>query len=89
MDGLNELNNGPRAKSSKNQKGLAPVTAKGQNVQSNGSNDEEKIDLELDEEIPFSTSQDTTACILEGKYFFLKLYFSLILIYFISLDVFL
>ena len=24
MDGLNELNNGPRAKSSKNQKGLAP-----------------------------------------------------------------
>ncbi|KAL6319759.1 hypothetical protein AAG906_036817 [Vitis piasezkii] len=70
MDGLNELNNNPRAKSSKNQKGLAPITTKGQNVQSNGSNDEEKIDLESDEEIPFSTSQHTTACILEGKYFF-------------------
>ena len=32
--------------------------------------------------------RDTTTCILEGK-FFLKSYFNLVLIYFVSLDVFL
>lgn len=40
MDGLNELNRGPRAKGFKNQKGLGPVmfSARGQNPQINGNN---------------------------------------------------
>ncbi|XP_044505807.1 YTH domain-containing protein ECT4-like [Mangifera indica] len=44
MDGMNELNRGPRAKGSKNQKGSTPVALalKEQNVQSNGTTDEEK-----------------------------------------------
>ncbi|KAF5725534.1 Evolutionarily conserved C-terminal region 2 isoform 2 [Tripterygium wilfordii] len=42
-DGLNELNRGPRAKSSKNLKGFAPntIAVKGQNVLLNASNVEE------------------------------------------------
>ncbi|CAK9181372.1 unnamed protein product [Ilex paraguariensis] len=44
MDGLNELNRGPRAKSSKNQTGFAPVAlaVKGQNIPLAGTNDDEK-----------------------------------------------
>ncbi|KAI4344851.1 hypothetical protein L6164_012038 [Bauhinia variegata] len=44
MDGLNELNRGPRAKGSKNQKGFAPtvLVVKGQNLPTNVTNDEEK-----------------------------------------------
>ncbi|OMO81095.1 hypothetical protein CCACVL1_12609 [Corchorus capsularis] len=45
MDGLNELNRGPRAKGSKNQNGAAaPITAdvKGQNIASDGTNGEEQ-----------------------------------------------
>ncbi|KAJ4979035.1 hypothetical protein NE237_009815 [Protea cynaroides] len=40
MDGLNELNRGPRAKGFKNQKGFAPITlaVKGQNLPSNWNN---------------------------------------------------
>ncbi|XP_061363474.1 YTH domain-containing protein ECT4-like isoform X2 [Gastrolobium bilobum] len=44
MDGLNELNRGPRAKGSKNQKGFAPtiLAVKGQNLPANLSTDEDK-----------------------------------------------
>ncbi|OMO57827.1 hypothetical protein COLO4_35080 [Corchorus olitorius] len=44
MDGLNELNRGPRAKGPKNQKGAAPITAavKGQNIASDVTNGEEQ-----------------------------------------------
>lgn len=44
MDGLNELNRGPRAKGSKNQKDFAPTTlaVKGQNLPTNAINDKEK-----------------------------------------------
>ncbi|XP_057472864.1 YTH domain-containing protein ECT2-like [Actinidia eriantha] len=44
IDGLNELNRGPRAKSSKNQKGFTPVplAVKGQNIPLDGTNDDEK-----------------------------------------------
>ncbi|KAI4373108.1 hypothetical protein MLD38_011270 [Melastoma candidum] len=43
VDGLNELNRGPRAKSTKNQKNFAPVLAvKGQSLPSNGAVAEEK-----------------------------------------------
>ncbi|KAK6235744.1 hypothetical protein SCA6_011081 [Theobroma cacao] len=44
MDGLNELNRGPRAKGPKNQKGATPIATavKGQNVPSDGTNREEK-----------------------------------------------
>ncbi|KAJ4970073.1 hypothetical protein NE237_003172 [Protea cynaroides] len=44
MDGLNELNRGPRAKCFKNQKGFAPITlaVKGQNLPSNGNHNDEK-----------------------------------------------
>ncbi|XP_042517804.1 YTH domain-containing protein ECT4-like [Macadamia integrifolia] len=46
MDGLNELNRGPRAKSFKNQKGFVPITlaVKGQNLPSNVT------DIEKDKE---------------------------------------
>ncbi|XWS28212.1 hypothetical protein CRYUN_Cryun25bG0046700 [Craigia yunnanensis] len=44
MDGLNELNMGPRAKGPKNQKGATPITTavKGQNIPSDGTNDEKE-----------------------------------------------
>ncbi|KAK3030499.1 hypothetical protein RJ639_038805, partial [Escallonia herrerae] len=44
MDGLNELNRGPRAKSSKSQKGFSPVAlaVKGQNIPLTSTNDGEK-----------------------------------------------
>ena len=44
MDGLNELNRGPRAKGNKNQKGFTPtiLAVKGQNLPTNLSTDEEK-----------------------------------------------
>ncbi|XP_024025678.1 uncharacterized protein LOC21388556 isoform X1 [Morus notabilis] len=44
MDGLNELNRGPRAKGSKNQKDFVPTTlaVKGQNLPTNAINDKEK-----------------------------------------------
>lgn len=44
MDGLNELNRGPRAKGSKNQKSFVPgaLAVKGQNLPTNVTGDEEK-----------------------------------------------
>ncbi|KAL2487730.1 evolutionarily conserved C-terminal region 2 [Forsythia ovata] len=44
MDGLNELNRGPRGKSSKNQKGFTPaaLVVRGQNIPLNGAADSEK-----------------------------------------------
>jgi len=44
MDGLNELNRGPRAKSTKNQKGFTPIAlaVKGQNISLTGTNDYEE-----------------------------------------------
>ncbi|XP_020215313.1 YTH domain-containing protein ECT4 isoform X2 [Cajanus cajan] len=44
VDGLNELNRGPRAKGGKNQKGFAPtiLAVKGQNLPANLGTDEEK-----------------------------------------------
>ncbi|CAI9776754.1 unnamed protein product [Fraxinus pennsylvanica] len=44
VDGLNELNRGPRGKSSKNQKGFTPVALvfRGQNIPSNGAAESEK-----------------------------------------------
>ncbi|KAK4492226.1 hypothetical protein RD792_003026 [Penstemon davidsonii] len=44
IDGLNELNRGPRAKPSKNQKGFTPVAlaVKGQNIPLTGTTDDEK-----------------------------------------------
>ncbi|CAI9770484.1 unnamed protein product [Fraxinus pennsylvanica] len=44
MDGLNELNRGPRGKSSKNQKGFTPLAlvVRGQNIPLNGAADCEK-----------------------------------------------
>ena len=74
MDGLNELNNGPRAKSSKNQKGLAPVTAKGQNVQSNGSNDEEKDRTTVFPDRDQYNHADFPVEHTEAKFFIIKSY---------------
>ncbi|GAB4856144.1 hypothetical protein Ancab_024785 [Ancistrocladus abbreviatus] len=49
MDGLNELNRGPRAKSCKNQKAFAPIAlaVRGQSITSNRNHDEEKGSLSL------------------------------------------
>ncbi|KAK4258265.1 hypothetical protein QN277_007734 [Acacia crassicarpa] len=49
MDGLNELNRGPRAKGSKNQKGFAPtaLAVKGQKLPTNLSNDDDKDEISV------------------------------------------
>ena len=74
MDGLNELNRGPRAKSSKNQKGLAPVTTKDQNVQSNGSNEEEKDRISVFPDREQYNLADFPVEYTEAKFFIIKSY---------------
>ncbi|KAF5937304.1 hypothetical protein HYC85_024810 [Camellia sinensis] len=75
IDGLNELNRGPRAKSSKNQKGFTPVplAVKGQNTL-NGTNDLEKdrssvaLDREQYNKVDFPESYT------DAKFFIIKSY---------------
>lgn len=74
MDGFNELNRGPRAKSSKNQKGFAPVTAKGQNVQSNGSIEEDKDRISMFADREQYNQADFPVEYTEAKFFIIKSY---------------
>ncbi|GMH00108.1 hypothetical protein Nepgr_001947 [Nepenthes gracilis] len=76
MDGLNELNRGPRAKSCKNQTGFAPFTlaVRGQNVTSHGNHDEEKggLNMILDRE-QFNCA-DFPESYPDAKFFIIKSY---------------
>ncbi|XP_077245403.1 YTH domain-containing protein ECT4-like [Tasmannia lanceolata] len=73
VDGLNELNRGPRAGRFKNQKGLTPnitLAVKGQNLTSNGANEDSSIVPDKDQynlvEFPVKYS--------DAKFFIIKSY---------------
>ncbi|KAM1995080.1 hypothetical protein ACFX15_028175 [Malus domestica] len=74
MDGLNELNRGPRAKSSKNQKGFAPnaLGIKGQ-VPMNPSNDEEKEKMSVPDREQYNKA-DFPEEYTDAKFFIIKSY---------------
>ncbi|XP_050110620.1 YTH domain-containing protein ECT4-like isoform X1 [Malus sylvestris] len=74
MDGLNELNRGPRAKSSKNQKGFAPnaLAIKGQ-VPTNPSNDEENEKTSVPDREQYNKA-DFPEEYTDAKFFIIKSY---------------
>ncbi|KAJ4724010.1 evolutionarily conserved C-terminal region 2 [Melia azedarach] len=76
MDGLNELNRGPRAKGSKNQKGSAPVAlaVKEQNVPANGTTDEEKEKISLIPDREQYNKADFPEEYTDAKFFVIKSY---------------
>ncbi|KAK9273434.1 hypothetical protein L1049_018244 [Liquidambar formosana] len=76
MDGMNELNRGPRAKGSKNQKGCVPIAlaVKGQNILSNGTNDEEKDKLNVIPEREQYNQADFPVVYADAKFFIIKSY---------------
>lgn len=75
-DGLNELNRGPRAKSSKNQKGFTPVVlaVKGQNIPLAGTNDDEKDKPSVDSDGEQYNQADFPEKYAEAKFFIIKSY---------------
>lgn len=75
MDGMNELNRGPRAKGSKNQKGSTPVALalKEQNVQSNGTTDEEKATTAIPGREQYNKA-DFPEDYTDAKFFVIKSY---------------
>ncbi|XP_057509024.1 YTH domain-containing protein ECT2-like [Actinidia eriantha] len=76
IDGLNELNRGPRAKSSKNQKGFthAPLAVKGQNIPLDGTNDDEKEKLSVDPDREQYNKVDFPENYSDAKFFVIKSY---------------
>lgn len=77
MDGLNELNRGPRAKGSKNQKGSAPIAAvavKEQNVPTIGAPDEENDKITVTAEREQYNKADFPEEYAEAKFFVIKSY---------------
>jgi len=76
MDGLNELNRGPRAKSLKNQKGFTPVVldVKGQNIPSAGTNDVEKEKSSVDNDREQYNRADFTETYADAKFYIIKSY---------------
>ncbi|XP_059628738.1 YTH domain-containing protein ECT2-like [Cornus florida] len=76
MDGLNEMNRGPRAKSSKNQKGFAPIAlaVKGQNIPLNGTNDDEKDKTIVSPDREQYNRADFSENYTEAKFFIIKSY---------------
>ncbi|XP_038725458.1 YTH domain-containing protein ECT2-like isoform X2 [Tripterygium wilfordii] len=75
-DGLNELNRGPRAKSSKNQKGFAPntIAVKGQNVPTNAYNVEETEHASVASDREPYNSIDFPEDYSDAKFFIIKSY---------------
>ncbi|KAI7990763.1 YTH domain-containing protein ECT2 [Camellia lanceoleosa] len=75
IDGLNELNRGPRAKSSKNQKGFTPVplAVKGQNTL-NGTNDLEKDRSSVAPDREQYNKVDFPESYTDAKFFIIKSY---------------
>lgn len=74
VDGLNELNKGPRAKGFKNQEGFDPVTvaAKGQNLKSSESTPEDNLPLIPDKEK--YGGKDFPESYSDAKFFIIKSY---------------
>ncbi|KAH9728432.1 YTH domain-containing protein ECT2 [Citrus sinensis] len=74
VDGLNELNKGPRAKGFKNQEGFDPVTvaAKGQNLKSSESTPEDNLPLIPDKEK--YGGEDFPESYSDAKFFIIKSY---------------
>ncbi|XP_070047995.1 YTH domain-containing protein ECT2-like isoform X2 [Nicotiana tomentosiformis] len=76
MDGLNELNRGPRGKGFKNQKGFTPVTlaVKGQNVPLTLTNDAEKEKPSLIPDREQYNCPDFPVTYTDAKFFIIKSY---------------
>ena len=76
LDGLNELNRGPRAKGFKNQKGLGPVTlaVRGQNLQLNGNNGNSDGNLNLIPDKEQYNREDFPENYSDAKFFVIKSY---------------
>ncbi|KAJ8529040.1 hypothetical protein K7X08_035875 [Anisodus acutangulus] len=77
MDGLNELNRGPRGKGSKNQKGFTPVAlaVKGQNIPLTVANDDEKEKSSLiSADREQYNCQDFPVTYTDAKFFIIKSY---------------
>lgn len=77
IDGLNELNRGPRAKGfSKNQKGFAPVTlaVKGQSLPSSDANGEEKDKTSATPDQEQYNKADFPEDYADAKFFIIKSY---------------
>uniref|UniRef100_A0A5B6YZK1 YTH domain-containing family protein n=1 Tax=Davidia involucrata TaxID=16924 RepID=A0A5B6YZK1_DAVIN len=76
IDGLNEMNRGPRAKNSKNQKGFAPITlaVKGQNITLNGTNDDEMEKLSVVPDREQYNKADFLESYTDAKFFIIKSY---------------
>ncbi|XP_023531921.1 uncharacterized protein LOC111794042 [Cucurbita pepo subsp. pepo] len=75
MDGLNELNRGPRAKGGKNQKGFVPsvLTVKGQLLPTNAADDEEKDKVSTPDRDQYNKA-DFPEEYAEAKFFVIKSY---------------
>lgn len=76
MDGLNELNRGPRAKGFKNQKGFGPVTlaVRGENLQLNGNNSNSDGNLTLVPDKEQYNREDFPENYSDAKFFIIKSY---------------
>nr|XP_018628539.1 YTH domain-containing protein ECT2-like [Nicotiana tomentosiformis] len=76
MDGLNELNRGPRGKGSKNQKGFTPVAlaVKGQNIPLTVTNDAEKDKPSLIPDKEQYNRPDFPVTYTDAKFFIIKSY---------------
>ncbi|GFZ20816.1 evolutionarily conserved C-terminal region 4 [Actinidia rufa] len=76
VDGLNELNRGPRAKSSKNQKGVTPVlvAVKGQNIPLNATNIDEKDKASIIPDREQYNKSDFPESYRDAKFFIIKSY---------------
>ncbi|CAK9155037.1 unnamed protein product, partial [Ilex paraguariensis] len=76
MDGLNELNRGPRSNSSKNQLGFVPVVlaVKGQNIPLAGTNDDEKEKLSAIPDCQQYNRADFPEKYTDAKFFIIKSY---------------
>ncbi|KAL9139864.1 hypothetical protein ABFS82_O002800 [Erythranthe guttata] len=76
MDGLNELNRGPRAKSSKNTKEISPVAlaVKGQNIPLSGTDDNEKEKSSVTPDLEEYNRPDFPETYSDAKFFIIKSY---------------
>lgn len=75
VDGLNELNRGPRAKGSKNQKAFTPILAvKGQTFPSSGTNEEEKNKVSVIPDREQYNKADFPEDYEDAKFFIIKSY---------------
>jgi hypothetical protein len=76
MDGLNELNRGPRTKSTKNQKGFAPVAlaVKGQSTPVTGTTDSEERKSSVTPDREQYNRPDFPETYADGKFFIIKSY---------------